>query len=104
MAEALLFAAALLFGYCGMGWLALAKAAHWEQARGRPRPSGPSTRMLQGLGAAALAGSLALCLLVDHATMASLVWVMLLTGSALLVTFTLAWRPRWLKWLVIWVR
>jgi hypothetical protein len=26
--------------------------------------------------------------------------VMLLTGSALLVTFTLSWRPRWLGWLI----
>jgi hypothetical protein len=28
--------------------------------------------------------------------MASLVWVMVLAGSALLVAFTLAWRAHWL--------
>jgi Protein of unknown function (DUF3325) len=31
--------------------------------------------------------------------MAALVWVMFLAASALLVAFTLAWRPRWLAWL-----
>lgn len=102
MANALSLVAALLLSYCGMAWFALAKAPHWEQARGAPMPKGKSTRALYILGAVALAASLALCLFVDHASMASLVWVMLLTGSALLVTFTLSWRPRWLAWLVAW--
>lgn len=102
MVNALSLVAALLLSYCGMAWFALAKAPHWEQARGTPMPQGASTRILYVLGAVALAASLGLCLFVDHASMASLVWVMLLTGSALLVTFTLSWRPRWLAWLVAW--
>jgi hypothetical protein len=99
MAEALLLTGALLAGVCGMAWLALAKPAHWQQARGaQPLTPGTGGR-LRGLGSAALAGSLALCLAADHASMAALVWIMTLSGSALLVAFTLAWRPRWLAWL-----
>lgn len=102
MVNAFSLVAALLFSYCGMAWFALAKATHWEQARGTPVPKGKSTRSLYVLGSASLGASLGLCLFVDHVSMASLVWVMLLTGSALLVTFTLSWRPRWLAWLVAW--
>ena len=32
--------------------------------------------------------------------MAALLWVMALAGSALAVALVLAWRPRWLWWLV----
>jgi hypothetical protein len=35
--------------------------------------------------------------------MAVLVWVMSSTGASLLVAFTLAWRPRWLRVLAPWV-
>ena len=51
-----------------------------------------------------LAAALALCLAVDHASMASLVWSMALAGAALAVAFTLSWRPRALGVLVAWVR
>ncbi len=36
--------------------------------------------------------------------MVALVWVMLLTVAAYLVTFTLAWRPRWLAIFLIGTR
>lgn len=103
MAEALLLAGAAFCSFCGMAWFALAKLPHWEQARGsqplRPR----SVRALRALGAGALLVSLMLCLWVDHVSMASLVWTMILSASGLLVALTLAWRPRWLAWLVAWM-
>lgn len=99
MRDALLLAAAMLAATAGMGWLALALDVHWEQVRGAD-PLAPSTaRLLHALG---LAASLALCLTVDHASMASLVWVMALAAAALAVAFTLTWRPRWLGPLVVW--
>jgi hypothetical protein len=52
------------------------------------------------LGALALLASLLLCLRVDHASMAALVWVMGLVAAALLVAFTLSWKPRLLRALV----
>ena len=102
MRDALLLAAAVLAATAGLGWLALALDGHWEQVRGAD-PLAPSTaRLLRALGALGLAASLALCLAVDHASMASLVWVMALAAAALAVAFTLALRPRWLGPLVAW--
>lgn len=102
MADALSLMGAALLSVCGMGWFALAKAPHWQQVRGQAMPKTSHVRALYFLGSAALALSLVLCLVADHVSMASLVWVMLLTGAALVVTFTLAWRPRWLAFLVAW--
>lgn len=103
MAEDLFLLAALLCAVIGMGWLALAMDAHWRQVRGQQRLEPGPRRALRGLGGVALVAALALCLLADHASMAALVWVMSLTASALLVAFTLAWRPHWLSWLVAWL-
>jgi hypothetical protein len=55
---------------------------------------------LRTLGGLGLLSSLGLCLLADHASMAVLVWVMLLAGGALLIALTLAWKPEALR--VLW--
>lgn len=99
MAEELSLALAFASSVSGMAWLALAKPSHWEQARGKAPLAPPTARKLRRLGSAVLGLSLLLCLAADHATMAALVWVMFLAASALVVAFTLAWRPRWLAWL-----
>jgi hypothetical protein len=104
MADAMLLATALLCTTCGMAWFAFAKQPHWQQARGRQALPPRTARSLQLLGALALASSLLLCLRADHASMAALVWVMMLAGSSLLVAFGLAYRPHWLTWLVAFVR
>lgn len=100
MAEAALLALAWGLSACGLAWLALAMESHWQQVRAVDTAPSPRTVcLLRGLGAAALVASLLACLQADHATMAVLVWVMSMTGGALLVAFTLAWRPRSLAWL-----
>jgi hypothetical protein len=104
MGKPLLLAAALLCSTCGLGWLALAMETHWQQVRGDAAAGQRSVRLLRALGAVALLIALGLCLHADHATMAVLVWVMALAGSALLVAFSLSWRPRWLLPLVAWIR
>jgi Protein of unknown function (DUF3325) len=104
MGKPLLLAAALLCTTCGLGWLALAMETHWQQVRGETAASRSSVRVLRALGAAALLLALGLCLRADHPTMAVLVWVMALAGAALLIAFSLSWRPRWLRPLVAWVR
>lgn len=86
----------------GMGWCALALPAHALQARGGV-PSPAQRTGLRAAGGAALLLSLAACLAVDHASMAVLVWAMLLAVSAMAVAFVLATRPRWLGWLAPWV-
>ncbi|WCM90429.1 DUF3325 family protein [Acidovorax sp. NCPPB 3576] len=105
MLDALLLLAALAANGAGLGWLALAMEVHWAQALGEGVPQTRRTvALLRVAGAAALAGSLALCLSVDHGSMASLVWVMALAGAALSIAFTLAWRPQVLGVLVPWMR
>ncbi|MFT3954511.1 MAG: DUF3325 family protein [Piscinibacter sp.] len=99
-----LLAVALLLSTCGLGWLALAMESHWQQVRGDPAAGRGTVQLLRVLGAAALLLALLLCLRADHATMAVLVWVMALAASALLIAFSLSWRPRWLRPLVAWLR
>jgi hypothetical protein len=99
-----MLAAALAASVLGMAWLALAMESHWEQVRGTAPLPARTVRALRLLGTVGLGASLALCLAVDHASMAALVWVMGLAASALAVAFTLTWRPRWLAALMPWVR
>lgn len=100
---ALLLLAALLASVAGMGWLALSMPVHAQQVWAVPL-SASACRALKLAGAIAMAVSLVLCLAVDHATMASLVWVMGLTAAAVGVAMTLAWRPHWLRLLAPWIR
>ena len=102
MMNNLLLIAALLASAAGMGWLALSMDVHWQQVRGNaPQPPGLVTT-LRRLGAAALFASLLLCLAVDSASMAVLVWLMAIAAAAVTVAFTLTWRARALGVLVFW--
>jgi hypothetical protein len=87
---------ALLSSVIGFAWLALAMDVYWRQAVKDAALTRRSVFALRTAGAVALALSPWLCLQVDHASMASLVWVMSLAAAALTVTFTLSWRPHWL--------
>jgi uncharacterized membrane protein len=102
MRDELMLLGALVSSVAGMGWLALAMDVHWEQVRGKTPRSPALTRGLRVLGGLALLVSLVLCLAVDHATMASLVWVMAIAVAALIIALALAWRARWLAPLVFW--
>lgn len=102
MPDSLWLMIALPCSLAGMAWLALAMEVHREQALGAAAPAGRTTLIgLRVLGGGALLVSLWLCLRADHPSMAVLVWVMSIAGAALLVAFTLAWRPRWLGWFVV---
>jgi hypothetical protein len=94
--------AAALCAFAGMGWLALAMPAHAEQAWGRLLPAA-QLKPLRRLGSAAVLFALACCLGSDHASMAVLVWMMLLAASAVAIAFVLASRPRGLRMLAPWV-
>ncbi|MES2532938.1 MAG: DUF3325 domain-containing protein [Pseudomonadota bacterium] len=94
--EALFLLLAVVANLAGLGWLALAMEVHWEQAFGPAPASRATVLLLRVLGVTGLVVSLLLCLRVDHASMAALVWFMTLAGSALAIAFTLSWRPRWL--------
>jgi hypothetical protein len=100
MPDALLLAAALVCTLLGMGWLALAMDVHWKQVRAASLRTQRTANILRILGAASLAGSLGLCLLADTATMAVLVWMMLLAVAAVLTALVLSRQPRILAPLV----
>lgn len=98
MAEALWLASAQVLALAGMGWLALGMEVHWEQVMLCPRGMPPNPRRaLRTLGSAALLLSLCACLMADRPSMAILVWVMVLAGSALTVSMLLASRPHVLR-------
>ncbi len=97
MSDQLLLAGAVLLNVAGFGWLALAMDSHWKQVRGSGKPTPAGRRLLRVAASMAFLLSLVLCNLPDHATIASLVWGMALTAGALIVAFTLTWRPAWLR-------
>lgn len=103
MLAACLLSAALVSSVAGMAWLALSMPAHARQVWGGAA-SAMTSRTLRWIGIAGLAVALGLCLIVDHASMAVLVWAMALTGASLLVAFTLTWHPQWLRVLAPWVQ
>ena len=104
MRDALMLGAALAANITSLGWVALSMEVHWEQVHGNEPLSRSAVRTLRWLGAAGLAAGLGFCLVVDHASMAALVWFMALAGAALTIAFTLSWRPRVLRVLAPWVR
>lgn len=101
--DASMLLVAIISNIVGLAWLALSMETHWRQVRGAQPLTRQSVIALRVLGALGLTLSLFLCLRADHVTMAPLVWVMALAAAALIVSFTLAWRPRILFPLVAWV-
>lgn len=98
MADALWLVVAAMLCFGGMGWLALAMDVHWQQVMHRPPgPAEVTRRVLRVLGAVALTLALLACLAADRPSMAVLVWVMLMAGSAVLVAMTLGSRPQLLR-------
>jgi uncharacterized membrane protein YkgB len=101
--SSIMLATAYIASTLGLAFLALAMEVHWAQVQGSIPLSGSARLLLRGLGVLDLAISLVLCLSADHATMAALVWIMLLAAGAVTVAFTLTWRPRWLAPLAAWL-
>jgi len=95
---------ATLCSFLGLALLALSMERHWRQLCATRPLTSASARLLRIAGIVALISSLALCLAVDHASMASLVWVMTLAVSAFALAMLLAWRPGWLSPLIRWAR
>ena len=100
MADGLLLAAAFACAVSGMGFCALAMQGHRAQVAGVAARGTTAARTLRARGAVTLAGALGLCLAADHVSMAVLVWVMMLSVSAVLLAFVFAYRPRALRWLL----
>ena len=100
MPDSALLLIAFVAAVAGMGWLALTIDMNYARVRNRGTLTAALVTRLRMMGSLALIASLALCLAVDHASMAALVWVMMLATAALVITFTLAWRAHWLAVMV----
>lgn len=83
------------FSICagGMAFLALSQPRNWRTV-GVASPVWPHLRRA-GWGLVLL--SLAMTILREGPSFAALVWPMLCAAAAMLVGFTLAYRPQWLK-------
>lgn len=98
MPEAFYLTAAALLSLVGMAWLALSMDVHWAQVKQIPlADSQPPRTVLKLLGYLALVASLVVCLIADRPSIAALVWIMLLVGSAVAVALLLANKPRMVK-------
>ncbi|HEX4916396.1 MAG TPA: DUF3325 domain-containing protein [Limnobacter sp.] len=101
MPEVLLLLAAAVLSWLGMAWLALSMDVHWAQVKqialAQSRP--PAVR-LKTLGYTSLLVSLVMCLLADRPSIAVLVWIMLMVGSATAVAMQLSKFPGLLK--ILW--
>lgn len=82
-----------------MAWFALALPSHWRQVRGLSDQ--PHRLRLRLCAWITLALSASACLRADHASMAILVWVLLIAVAAVVVGMTLSYRPGWLALLAI---
>lgn len=96
MTEAMWLIAALLTAVVGMGWLALSYESHWQQVFPKSA-SKPQLLRLKAAGWSFLVISGMCCLAADHPSMAVLVWVMLLTVSAVAVAMLLSRQPDLLR-------
>jgi hypothetical protein len=102
MLESLLLAGSQVCCVLGCSWFALSKDVHWRDAIGTAALSRRVQFRLRMLGATALLVSLTLCLSVDHASIAALVWIMMIAAAAMLVAFALSWKAHWFAALVPW--
>lgn len=108
MHDALWMGAASLLNTLGMAWLALSQERHLDTvsvSAGHhptpgPTPGSPTLRRWRLRGAALLALALGLCLWQDGAAFGSLLWLMLLSASALAVALQLSFGPGALRWLL----
>jgi hypothetical protein len=98
-----LLAGALALTYLGFASLALRQAPHFAAVCARSRRAGPLPELSQRLlyrGSVGLLLGAALSFWAEGPSFGSLAWVLLLAGAGVAVTFTLTWRPHWLRWLL----
>lgn len=97
MTQLVLMLAASLLSLVGFAWLALSQERHFEQVHGSPMPAGRRWGVQRGLGGAAIALALPLCVVGEGGGFGTLLWLVMISSAAMAVTFTLTWRPRWLR-------
>lgn len=93
MLELLLVVSLLVLHLLGLACLGLAQDKHWRAVKIRSQRQSWVTPM--GWGCLSL--NLLLAWAYQGAAFGSLIWLLLLPPSGLALSFTLAWRPQWLR-------
>ncbi|HEX4843644.1 MAG TPA: DUF3325 domain-containing protein [Limnobacter sp.] len=98
MLDALFLSMAAVLSMLGMAWLALSMEVHWAQVKQIAlAQSSPPAVQLRCLACIGLLMSLGACLLADRPSIAVLVWIMLMVGSAVAVAMQLSKFPKLLR-------
>ena len=103
MLDAVLLLASMLLCWAGFGLLALAQARYFGQFYASFRPVDHTNAAQAAIAFIAIGLALALCLKAQGGGFGSLLWVLLVTASAMTVALQLTWAPQHLKpvaWLV----
>jgi hypothetical protein len=100
MVEAALVALAFVSSYLGLALFALSQKPHHVNVAGssaRAAVPAATRRRCLALGTLGLGLAFAASLAAEGPSFGSLVWVLGLAGAGLGVTFTLSYRPHWLR-------
>ena len=91
-----LLVAIVILSYSAFVTLALSQARPWRAVVVDKRQV-PRRGLLRAAGAALLALTFLLTLLREGSAFGVLLWPLILAATAMAVTFTLTWRPHWLR-------
>jgi hypothetical protein len=100
MADAALVALAFASSYLGCALFALSQKPHHARVAGlssRAALPAATRRRCQALGTLSLVLAFGASLVAEGPSFGSLLWVLGLAGAGLSVTFTLSYRPHWLR-------
>jgi len=103
VADAALVAAAFSVTYLGWALLALRQRPHFRAVSARDAREGAPPalrRKFLGWGSASLCAGSCASWLAEGSSFGSLLWIFVLACSGVAVTFTLSWRPGWLRCLI----
>jgi len=88
---------AALVSILGFILLALAQARHWAAVSKTPVEQRVNSAWLTSAGLGAQIAALILTIQAQGSSFGSLLWTVMISVAAMAVTFTLAWRPKWLR-------
>lgn len=92
MSEAVWLILAAMLCVLGMTWLAAAMRVHWRQLYPNSKNE-PKIKLLRSLATLIFIMAAVCCFRADHVSMAVLVWVMLSTVSAFIVSMIFSYAP-----------
>lgn len=98
MMTPLLLLIACAASYTGFACMALAMPDHWTRAGGVADRPATRARRLRRVGAVILGIACALCIMRDGASFGIILWIVLMSASAIAVALTLTWHPRLLRY------